>query len=180
MIISNINVFNLVSESEGFGINTDLLETNVLNLAVVIGVLVYFGSDILGGALKSRKELVLKSLADADNKFQEATDKLNQAKAQFESAKLKAGEIRAQGLVTAEQSSKKLLERVEEDIKRLDEVRLATIRFEEEKAVSDICQRVSRLALEQAIEKLSHQLNPALQKRIVQLNITALSSLAVK
>jgi ABC-type transport system involved in Fe-S cluster assembly fused permease/ATPase subunit len=47
-----------------------------------------------------------------------------------------------------------LLERVEEDIKRLDEVRLATIRFEEEKAVSDICQRVSRLALEQAIEKL--------------------------
>jgi F-type H+-transporting ATPase subunit b len=180
VIISNINIFHIVSESEGFGINTDLFETNILNLVVVVGVLVYFGSDILGDALKSRKELVLKSLADADNKFQEATDKLNQAKAQFESAKLKAGEIRAQGLVTAEQSSKKLLERVEEDIKRLDEVRLATIRFEEEKAVSEICQKVSRLALEQAVEKLNSQLNPALQKRIVQLNITLLSNLAVK
>lgn len=32
-----------ISEAEGFGINTDILETNVLNLAVVIGVLIYYG-----------------------------------------------------------------------------------------------------------------------------------------
>lgn len=32
-----------VSHSEGFGINTDLFETNILNLSVVIGVLIYYG-----------------------------------------------------------------------------------------------------------------------------------------
>lgn len=43
MIISNINVYSFVAESEGFGVNTDLFETNILNLAVVIGVLIYYG-----------------------------------------------------------------------------------------------------------------------------------------
>lgn len=39
----NVNIFLPLSEAEGFGINTDLFETNVLNLSVVIGVLVYYG-----------------------------------------------------------------------------------------------------------------------------------------
>lgn len=43
IIIVIINIFNFISEYEGFGINTDIIETNVLNLAVVIGVLIYYG-----------------------------------------------------------------------------------------------------------------------------------------
>jgi len=180
VIVSNINTFASVAESEGFGINTDLIETNVLNLAVVIGVLVYFGKDIVSDTLKTRKEAILKSLQDADNKFQEATDKLNEAKKQFEFAKVKAEEIRAQGLVTADKSSKKLLARVEDDIKRLEDSKAATLRFEEEKAITEVCEKVSRLALEQAVENLNKRLDPALQKRIIQLNIALLGNLATK
>ena len=39
----NINMLAFVSHSDGFGINTDIFETNILNLSVVIGVLVYYG-----------------------------------------------------------------------------------------------------------------------------------------
>lgn len=39
----NINMLMSTAHSEGFGINTDIFETNVLNLSVVIGVLVYYG-----------------------------------------------------------------------------------------------------------------------------------------
>ena len=38
-----INILRFISSSESFGVNTDLFETNVLNLSVVIGVLVYYG-----------------------------------------------------------------------------------------------------------------------------------------
>ena len=65
---------------EGFGINTNLLETNVLNLAVVVGALVYFGGDILQSILTNRKELIVKSLTDAEERFKEATAKLEAAK----------------------------------------------------------------------------------------------------
>lgn len=43
MIFNNINLLGLISERESFGINTDIFETNVLNLSVVIGVLIYYG-----------------------------------------------------------------------------------------------------------------------------------------
>lgn len=35
-----------LSPAGGFGLNTNLLETNLINLAVVIGVLVYFGKGV--------------------------------------------------------------------------------------------------------------------------------------
>ncbi len=49
MNIYNINMF--ISEAKGFGINTDILETNVLNLAVVVGVLIYYGRVAFFGML---------------------------------------------------------------------------------------------------------------------------------
>lgn len=162
---------------EGFGINTNLLETNILNLTVVIGVLVYFGGDVLTSLLDNRKEMILKSLNDAEERYQEATQKLATAKEQLELAKTKAEDIRAQGLVTAEQGTKNLLERAEEDIKRLEEGKQATIRFEEEKAVNEVCERVSRLALEQAISKVKNRLDPSLQRRIIDLNIALLGKI---
>lgn len=39
----NINMLAFISHSDGFGINTNIFETNILNLSVVIGVLVYYG-----------------------------------------------------------------------------------------------------------------------------------------
>ena len=39
----NINMLMPIAHSEGFGINTDIFETNILNLSVVIGVLIYYG-----------------------------------------------------------------------------------------------------------------------------------------
>jgi F-type H+-transporting ATPase subunit b len=40
-----INLINLFA-SNGFGFNTDIFETNILNLSVVIGVLIYYGRAI--------------------------------------------------------------------------------------------------------------------------------------
>jgi len=34
------------SPAGGFGFNTNLLETNIINLTVVIGVLIYFGKGV--------------------------------------------------------------------------------------------------------------------------------------
>ena len=43
MSINYLNLISLISEKDEFGINTDIFETNILNLSVVIGVLVYYG-----------------------------------------------------------------------------------------------------------------------------------------
>lgn len=41
--IISLNSWNL---GASFGLNTNLLETNLINLAVVIGVLIYFGKGV--------------------------------------------------------------------------------------------------------------------------------------
>ena len=103
-------MFASLAENDGFGINTNLLETNVLNLAVVIGILFYFGKDLLLDTLKNRKEAILKSLQDSVEKKMEAVDNLNAAKLQFQKAKEKSEEIRSQGFVLARQNSDKFLD----------------------------------------------------------------------
>jgi len=161
---------------EGFGINTNLLETNIINLSVVVGVLVYFGGDVLKSILQNRQESILKSITDAEARFEEATAKLEKAKEQLEVAKTKAVDIRAQGVVTAEQGAKTLLERAEEDITRLEETKQATIRVEEEKAISQVCEQMSRLALSKAMTNVKTRLakDSSLQRRVLDLNIALL------
>jgi len=44
--IDPIFFLNYFALGEGFGFNTNLLETNIINLAVVIGVLFYFGKGV--------------------------------------------------------------------------------------------------------------------------------------
>lgn len=60
------------------------------------------------------------------------------AKKNFESAKSKAEQIRNQGITLSNQTSKTLLDAVEEDIKRLKASNLSTIRFEEEKSINEV------------------------------------------
>jgi len=68
------------SLGEGIGINTDILDTNIINLTVVIGVLVYVGGDVLSSLLTNRKEMILKTLQDADDRYKEAEQKIADAK----------------------------------------------------------------------------------------------------
>jgi F-type H+-transporting ATPase subunit b len=164
---------------EGFGINTNLLETNVINLAVVIGVLVYFGGDVFSTILKNRKESINKSITDAELRFQEATKKLDSARLKLELAKKKAEEIRAQGRGAAQLSAKTLLERAEEDITHLEETKQSTIRVEEEKVVTQICEQISRLALSKAMTNVKTRLakDIRLQRRVLDLNIALLGQI---
>lgn len=43
MSLNYINLLNLVSNEKSLSLNTDIFETNILNLSVVIAVLIYYG-----------------------------------------------------------------------------------------------------------------------------------------
>lgn len=176
MIVLDINILNFISEeSEGFGFNTDIFETNVLNLAVVIGVLVYYGRSLLTDIIKNRKESILRNLQDADSKFREASENLEAAKSQFQEASVKSEQIRSQGFSIASQSSKKLIESVEDDIRRLKETTLSTIQFEEENSIKEVCQRLSELAFSKSVDILKKRLNSNIQKKIISQSTEKLS-----
>lgn len=161
---------------EGFGINGNVLETNVVNLAVVIGVLVKYGGEIATTTLKERKEKILKSITDAEERYAEAQRQLALAKDEIEVAKKKAENIRSQSLVTAEQTVQKIFKSAEEEINRLEESKQATLQLEEKKALAEVCDRVSRLVLDQATKTIKQRVDPTLRSRLVDLNIAILGT----
>ena len=73
----------------GFGINTDIFETNIINLAAVIGIVISFVGSNLTAVLEDRKKTILNNLQEATQRALEAEQKLNQARTQLELAKKK-------------------------------------------------------------------------------------------
>jgi F-type H+-transporting ATPase subunit b len=147
------------------------LDTNLINLAVVIGVLVYFGKGVLTSILTNRKETILSTIRDAEERYQEATEKLNQAKARLEQAKAKAEEIRVNSVLQIEREKQQLINAADEDYKRLEDSKNITISFEEQKAIVQVRQQVSRLAVERALEIINNRLNMDLHARMIDYHI---------
>lgn len=156
---------------EGLGFNTNILETNIINLAVVLGVVISFIGDALRSLLNNRKETILKNLQEADQRANEAQEKLNQARIKFELAQKKATEIKEQSILTAEQEKKQSIRQAEQDVLRLEELKQETLLFQQQKAVSEISQQVITLALKQVREKLNNRLDGNFHASVNNFNI---------
>ena len=83
--------------SEGFGLNFNIFETNLVNLAIVIVLLVKFLSGFLGGILEKRRTAILQDLQDAEKRLKTATEQLAKAQADLAEANKKAEKIRLDG-----------------------------------------------------------------------------------
>lgn len=53
----------------GFGINTDILETNLINIILLIGLLIFAFADSVRTSLKSRQERISDNLDNAANRL---------------------------------------------------------------------------------------------------------------
>lgn len=68
----------------GFGINTDILETNLINIVLLIGVLFFAFAESVSSGLKSRQDQISDNLDNAANKlilanfrYKDAVESLN-------------------------------------------------------------------------------------------------------
>ena len=100
--------------TEGFGLNLNLFETNILNWAVVIFGLYKFLPGFLGKMLQKRREGILLELKDAEDRLVNATKALEKAKKDLSSAEEKASQIKTDSLKRSEsirmESEKKAIE----------------------------------------------------------------------
>lgn len=129
--------------------------------------------------LSNRKEAILSTIRDAEERFQEATNQLQEARERLNQAKIKAEEIRANGISQIERGKTELIQAAHEDAKRLEESKNATLRLEEQRAIEKVRQQVSRLAMDRALETLNNRLNvnSDLHERIIDYNIGLLKSM---
>lgn len=136
----------------------------------------------LSTLLKSRKEAILSTIRDAEQRYQEAANELEKARERLSQAKMKAEEIRVKGIEQIEKNKKELIQAANEDAKRLEESKNATLRLEEQRAIEKVRQQVSRLALDRALQTLNNRLSISdsdLHERIINYHISLLKSMTI-
>ena len=69
----------LFASHGGFGLNLNLFETNIINLAIVIFGLWKFLPGFLGGILERRRNAILSDLQDAEQRLASSTTALAEA-----------------------------------------------------------------------------------------------------
>jgi F-type H+-transporting ATPase subunit b len=99
--MENFNqIFTLLAENGSIGLNLDILETGVLNITALVGILIYAGKDFLGSILQERKSTIVKSIQDAEDRLNEANRRLSEAQKQLSQAHIVISEIRNETRVT--------------------------------------------------------------------------------
>ena len=85
----------------GIELNLNIFETNLINLSIVLSVVFLVIGDAFKTALNERKNGILTALNEADERYEEAQNKLNATLALLEEAKEKAQSIQKEAPGTA-------------------------------------------------------------------------------
>jgi len=146
-------IFTLLAKHEGISLNTDILETGLLNIIAVLAILIYTGRDFLGSLLEERKTTIVNGVQDAEDRLNEAQKRLDEAQKQLNQANLVISEIKNETIVT----KKSLLESDAFQAKKNLTIRferaLATFRSKERQIFVEIKQQIIVLVLQRTVNR---------------------------
>lgn len=167
---------SLLASHGSFGLNFNLFETNIVNLAIVIFGLYKFLPNFLGGILERRRAIILADLKDAEERLATATSALSQAQTDLAAAQQKAEQIRADGKVRAEAIRLDSEKRTVEEMARVKQGAAADLDAEASRVSNLLRREAARLAIEKALASLPGKLSPEAQAQLVNQSISTLGN----
>ena len=166
----------LLASHGSFGLNLNVFETNIVNLAIVIFGLYKFLPNFLGGILERRRAIILADLKDAEERLATATSSLNQAQSDLAAAQQKADQIRADGKARAEAIRLESEKRTVEEMARVKQGAAADLDAEAARVSNLLRREAARLAIEKALASLPGKLSPEAQAQLVNQSISTLGN----
>ena len=147
-------IFTLLAEHNGISLNTNILETGLINSLALIAILIYTGRDFLGSVLEERKNVIIKGVQDAEDRLNEAQKRLVEAEKQLNQANLIISEIKNETITT-----KKVLlyldsSQAKKDLVIRFERALAAFKAKERQIFLDIKQQIVSLVLQRTVNRV--------------------------
>jgi F-type H+-transporting ATPase subunit b len=155
----------------GFGLNFNILETNIINLAVVIGVLVYFGRNILGKTLSDRRSQIEQAIQEAEGRVKEAAAALAQQQQNLAQAQTDAQKIKANAEASAQALREAILKQADEDVARMQASAAQDLATQQERVIAELRQRVAAMAMQKAEAHLKEQMSQESQHHLIDRSI---------
>ncbi len=146
--------FTLIANQEGIGLNLDILETGLINILALVGILIYAGKDFLGSLLEERKSTIIQNVQDAENRLNEAQSHLNEAKKQLSQASLVIDEIKAETIITKRAMLESDALDTRKDLKFRFERALSAFKSKERQIFFEIKDQITSLVLSRTISRV--------------------------
>lgn len=160
------NFLYLATES-GWGLNFDILETNLINLAILIVVLLVYGSKFLGKILSERRAAIEAEIKDAENRAATAKAALEEEQRKLSQAQAEAKKIREQAEQNAAKAKEKILAQGQAEVERIKASAAQDLQSEQDKAIAELKARVAALALERVEGQLREMLDDSAQNQLI-------------
>ena len=162
---------SLIFASEGFGLNLNIFETNIINLAVVVFGLYKFLPGFLGKILERRRTSILSDLKEAEERLSQAQESLSKAKEELASAKQKAEKIRIDCKTRAEAIRLESEKRTVEEMARIKQGAASDLNAEAARVTSQLRKEAAELAIEKALALLPQKLDSNTQDNFLKQSI---------
>ena len=171
------NFLFLATEGKGgFGLNPDLIETNLFNLTLVLGFVFYFGRKLLGDVLSERRTSIETAIQDIETRQKQAISALEVAKQNLAQAQTEAESIRKNAVVSAANVKAEIEAKAIADIARMQQLAAADANSEQDKAVTELRKRITNLAMERAEAQLKNLLTESAQTELVDRSIAMIGA----
>lgn len=159
--MENFNqIFILLAQEEGISLNFDILETGLLNILALIGILIYTGRDFLGSLLEERKTTIVQNVQDAEDRLNEAQKRFNEAQKQLDQANLVISEIKNETISTKKLLLESDVYATKKDLKIRFERALATFKSKERQIFLEIKQQIVSLVLKRTVIRAQEAFGP--------------------
>jgi|TARA_B110000444_G_scaffold47360_1_gene43199 F-type H+-transporting ATPase subunit b len=152
-----------------------IFETNVINITILLGGLIYLLSGALSDSLAERQQKILGAIQESEERLQEATKRLDESQTQLAQAQIVIESIKKDSEGTAQQVKMSVLTDGKTEIERLTSSAKSQIGTIEAKVRKQISEYVAALALKRITSQLESKLNSTLQQQIIDRNISKLS-----
>ena len=147
-------IFILLAEQESITLNTDILETGLINILALVAILIYTGQDFLGSLLEERRTVIVKGVQDSENRLNEAKKRLVEAEKQLNQANLVMSKIKDETIATKKVILNADALQAKKDLATRFERALATFRAKERQIFLEIKQQIVSLVLQRTVSRV--------------------------
>lgn len=158
----------------GFGINLDFLEANLLNLAILLGIIIYYAPKTLGKILGDRRTKIAEAIQEAETQQRQAAQTLATEQDKLAKAKAEATRIVEAAAQKAEAARQEIADQANLDVQRLQETAAKDLGAERERVISQLKRVIAEQALARAEAELRSRLDNQAQDQLIERSIAQL------
>ncbi|NJK34214.1 MAG: F0F1 ATP synthase subunit B [Oscillatoriales cyanobacterium SM2_2_1] len=171
----NFLLLATVEESGGITLNSDILETNLINLLIVLAILFYAGKKFLGKVLTQRRAAIESAIQEATQRQQRAAETLADEQKKLAETQRECERLRSQAEADAQRAREAILAGVSADIEKLRAAANLEISTEQERTLVLLRQQVAAKALAEVRAYLAQGLNDHQARVLIDRSIALLS-----